>query len=363
MEVSARWRRTGTIVLVVQLATAVVLSSCGGERQSDRQAIRSTVTSLQGALAEGDLAAACSELTEDAQRHVGDAGHDPPTTCERDLLLIYRSLEKGEGLREPARRKIASIAIDGDRAQVTVTANGGPAFAVPVAHEDGDWKVDALYGDIPGGSQDDNFINPGEGEPRATRPTIPPPPGQPRPVSTEPTTGVTVRGTQRGGSRRCGRLTPDGKGGGCGGVFIRSNGQIEFTVRTLAGDLPFARCLYNYYLRIDGDGRTTMDGILSGGENPCNDVRPCLNRRKTDWPPWRGRIRRLPDGGYVHRIAACVDTCLGQFEGTLTMPLARHGRVWRATIDSTQVGDSGYLYGDGEWDWRIPGLAIAPTSN
>jgi hypothetical protein len=185
--------------------------------------------------------------------------------------------------------------------------------------------------------------------------------GQPerRVVAAEPGAAVTVSRIRGGRSERCPKLTPDGKGGGCTGPFVRSRGQVDFTIRTLAGDIPFASCLYNYFLRVDGDGRTSMDGMISAGENPCNDVRPCVNRQHTGWLPWSGRIRRLEDGSLVHRVDACIDTCLGQFKGLLVMRLARHGRTWRATSARTQVGDSGFVIGGATWGWKLPGLEIA----
>lgn len=167
---------------------------------------------------------------------------------------------------------------------------------------------------------------------------------------------VDVSYLANGGRRPCGPLTDDGEGD-CAN-FMLSRGRLDFSIRTLAGELPFARCLYNYDLQVDGSGRTRMSGIISAGENPCNDVRPCKNATRPGWAPWEGRIVREPDGGLLHRVDACIDTCLGQFKGQLVMRLDKRGRAWRASVRRDFVGTSGFVLEGGEWDWRIPGLEL-----
>jgi hypothetical protein len=174
-----------------------------------------------------------------------------------------------------------------------------------------------------------------------------------------PSNDVSVSHVDDGKRRPCGKLTADAKGG-CSD-FITSRNRLRFTVRTLAGDMPFARCLYNYDLQIDGSGRTLIDGMISAGKNPCNDVRPCPNAKHTDWLPWHGRIERRA-GGFIHRVDACVDTCLGQFKGELIMRLEERGGSWRATAVQSQVGSSGFVFDDGSWDLTIRGLDIRPAS-
>jgi hypothetical protein len=161
-----------------------------------------------------------------------------------------------------------------------------------------------------------------------------------------------VKGQQR---KRCGSL--EARGPDRCGRFISSSDHSLLSIRTLAGDMPFGRCLYNYELQIDSRGRTLLSGHIAAGQNPCNDVRPCVNADGTDWLPWRGRIQRTRDGRLVHVVDACVDNCLGQFKGRLVMSLERH-RGWRATAERETVGSSGFTLSGFEWEWRIPGLEI-----
>ena len=140
--------------------------------------------------------------------------------------------------------------------------------------------------------------------------------------------------------------------------FITSEGKMRFKVRTLAGDMNFARCLYNFNLQIDGRGRTKVDTMITGGKSPCNDIRPCRDKKRTRWLTWSGQIERTSDGRLIHRADACIDTCLGQFKGTLVMRLSRRGERWRATVDEAPVGMSGLVIEGGEWDLDIPGLRL-----
>lgn len=149
------YRRARSVGLTVAALVALPIASCGGE--SDGKGIRTVVRELQTALAAGDLETACGLMTEDAHEHIGAAGHDPPKTCERDLVLIYKGLKKGGGLDRYADRKIVRVERDGDRAQATLDVGQGGQVVVPLANGDGGWKVDALYGDLPAGQQEDNF--------------------------------------------------------------------------------------------------------------------------------------------------------------------------------------------------------------
>jgi ketosteroid isomerase-like protein len=146
----------------VALAASLLAGACGSDPANDRKEIRGTIEALQKAFARGDLAAACDAMTPDAHVHVGEAAHDAPKTCEKDIRMIYRGIRKA-GLPDSAPR-VTAVAVDGDRATARVVLGGGTSLAVPVAREDGEWKVDALYGDIPGGHQPDYFPAPGQEE-------------------------------------------------------------------------------------------------------------------------------------------------------------------------------------------------------
>ncbi len=151
----------GRLVVAAIASVGLALGGCGGDDRSpeaDRQEIRDVVREVQADFAAGDLAAVCESLTKDAQRHIGDAEHDPPTTCDRDIRLFAGGVSKGSGAVRPGSRSIERIAVDGDRATATVSLGGRDAASdVPLAREDGEWKVDGLYGGMPAGRQRDNY--------------------------------------------------------------------------------------------------------------------------------------------------------------------------------------------------------------
>jgi hypothetical protein len=131
-----------------------------------------------------------------------------------------------------------------------------------------------------------------------------------------------------------------------GGCFVEMHTRdIAIVIRSVVGDMQFGTCSYEHDMRVDGQGRTYLDGISAGGPNPCNDMNACYHE---DAKPWRGRIEAGPDGRLTHVIDACLDTCMGQFVGQLRLSLKRIGGRWEQTADHALVGDSGYQI-DGSW--------------
>jgi len=112
-------------------------------------------------------------------------------------------------------------------------------------------------------------------------------------------------------------------------------------------------------MRVDGSGRTYLEGVTPAGESPCNDMDACDHE---DIKPWRGRIEAEPDGSLTHVVNACFDTCMGQFVGKLRLSLKRVGGRWVQVADRALVGGSGYQL-DGSWAIDRPGLDIRPSGS
>jgi hypothetical protein len=152
------WRdRLGGLIAACLAGAAMALSACGGA--SDDEQIKSAAANLQAAFADGDLKRVCDLMTANAQRHVKGLGHKSPepVTCAGQLRMIAGGLRKQRrrvGGRDP---RIAAVAVDGSRAVATIQPAGGPATDVPFAREGDEWKVDALYGGMPAGRQEDRF--------------------------------------------------------------------------------------------------------------------------------------------------------------------------------------------------------------
>lgn len=145
------------VVVAAMAAFAVVPTACGGSDADARAEIRDAIVRLQHAFERDDTRRACALLTEDAIRHVGTAGHDPPTTCRRDLLGLSQYVEQGRRRPGGGRPKVTRVEVDGDRASAALASAGGTVTDVPLRLEDGAWKVDAVYGRMPSAEQKDRF--------------------------------------------------------------------------------------------------------------------------------------------------------------------------------------------------------------
>ena len=130
-----------------------LVSSCGGG-ETEPQRATEAVESLQGDMAAGRLEAVCAAMTERVHRQIGSIGHGRrPTTCERDLRDLVEGTHAaagagdGESLRRAPRPEVVDVAVGraGDAAVATLTLGGDP-FRVPLAKEDGEWKLDDLLG-------------------------------------------------------------------------------------------------------------------------------------------------------------------------------------------------------------------------
>lgn len=153
-------RRRARLAVLAACVVAATAGGCGDESGGDDRAqIRAVIAHAQTAFARGDLRAVCEALTDAGRRHVGGIGHDilgdgPTTPCPQDLPVFYKSVKGGEGLGNAGRVKRIEVA--GDTATATLIVDGS-SIAVPLAREDGDWKVDALWGGIPGAQQRDHY--------------------------------------------------------------------------------------------------------------------------------------------------------------------------------------------------------------
>lgn len=144
--------------------------------------------------------------------------------------------------------------------------------------------------------------------------------------------------------------------GGC--LVEMDSHDLEIVVRSVVGDMQFGTaCLYSHDMRVDGQGRTYLEGMDGGGPSPCNDTDACDHE---DIRPMRGRIEAAPDGRLTHVVDACFDTCMGQFVGELRLGLKKVEGRWVETADRALVGDTGYQI-DGDWSMGQRDLDIRPA--
>lgn len=149
-------RRVRSGLAALAIAASPVAIGCGGESAqdvaADRGAIRDVARSVQESFAKGDVAGVCRRLTKAAQVHVGNAGHGLPEGCPKDLRTFGGWVEKGSFV--PGR--IVSTDVDGETATARMEFRGS-RIDVPFAQEDGEWKLNALYGSRPAQLQEDNY--------------------------------------------------------------------------------------------------------------------------------------------------------------------------------------------------------------
>jgi len=191
--------------------------------------------------------------------------------------------------------------------------------------------------------------------------------------------GVTV--STPAGHSRCPAVEISGRRvtGGCRVEAREAPGR--FAALTLLGDHGLAECLVSFELRIGGSGELAATEVYSsdlrdpralssGVSEACGDVLAC--RRSvgpTGYPtpedilPWSGRLIAF-DGGLVAELDACFDTCMGRFEGPLSLDVTGSAeRGWRIGARRAAAGESGFEVSGG---WRLErpdgrGLAIEPV--
>lgn len=158
-------RRIGQAVrvaalLAATLAIAAGAAACGdggGGAESDSSEIRAAVRELQRAFAAEDTERVCRLLSTAARKHVEGMGHGTEGPCYFDLYSFIEGVQRSPTWRERTGREVTDIVVDGDRATAKVVFEHGGTMALPLVHERGQWRVDALYGGIPAGRQRDNY--------------------------------------------------------------------------------------------------------------------------------------------------------------------------------------------------------------
>jgi hypothetical protein len=174
-------------------------------------------------------------------------------------------------------------------------------------------------------------------------------------LAADPTSGVRVLDTSGDRPKPCPDIVMHTRSDPEGGCVIHAvEGDVSLSVSTALGAFLFGKCSSYYTLHIDGRGRTVTESFGVLGDQPCPDVSSCFkgDRRPGDFKyPWKGRIKIGSDGAIRHESDACLDTCLGRFEGRTVVSLEERGGRWRAIASESTVGLSGWQI-DGQWQWR-----------
>ncbi len=125
-------RTPGVLATIVVLALlAVGLTGCGVGRPSDKEKISETTVTYLRALADGDTATACEQLTRAAK---GSA-------CEESMKERLSGLES-DALKSAADDSM-DIEVHGATATVALAEPEGARFVLKMIG--GDWRIDSGY--------------------------------------------------------------------------------------------------------------------------------------------------------------------------------------------------------------------------
>jgi hypothetical protein len=123
--------RHGVLALLVLALLAGALTGCGVGPATDEEKISKTATAYLQALADGDAARACAQLTRRARgERCGQAMRERLPRLDPDML-------------EEAADGWTDIDVDGARATATLSEPGGARFLLTKVG--GDWRIDAGY--------------------------------------------------------------------------------------------------------------------------------------------------------------------------------------------------------------------------
>ncbi|MEX1141499.1 MAG: hypothetical protein WEB79_04225 [Thermoleophilaceae bacterium] len=153
----------GIWAFAVVAALGAVAAGCGAA--GDRERIRAAIYEARAAIAVRDAERVCSLLTAAGREHVasvrhGTAGDDVlggVKTCENEVPAITEAIGRDAGRPALPPPEVVRIAVDGDRARAVLRVTEGISLHVALAREDGEWRLDALFGDLPGARQEDKF--------------------------------------------------------------------------------------------------------------------------------------------------------------------------------------------------------------
>lgn len=331
------------------MLAAVALASCGAEREAPALTLRETLSRAVAAATDGDVATLCELLSREGKVVIGHAQHGSfPLECREDVRNFTDSLRPYGNGRKPQLFDLDRTGVDSAVARYVLPDR--MVVTARLSREDGTWRLDGLF-DAPISQIQTKSAGDGSGDRRLpTERELALPDGVPPALAPGPraTSWRSAAGRQcpRVDVSRFPRIT-----GGCV-VELAGAGQ-RFTLQTPFGFMPFARCRISYDLHFEGDGGTWIAGFEIEGDSPCLDIVPCEGREQVA-VPWRARIGGpvVDEGSSRLTAMACLDSCLGRFEGRWDVALTTAGNAWRASSRGL-IGTSGL---------RIDGVAIGVES-
>lgn len=335
------------IVLAAAIAAALAGASCGDDEQSsgsqaskDAPAktttaetetdvvpseppaesphpVTSDIKKLRRAFLAEDIPGICRLLTDSAKHSAGIAVHSTPTTCTKDVRKLFKVIDKGNGWEYEGMPRVTGMTVKNGRATALMSL-GQRLIEVPMAKVDGEWKLDGFFGT----PRELAVSFAEEGRSRPFPAAVP--------ENALGDTRVAVRDAE---GAPCAELSDKQFpqiAGGCE-VHAVSVEPLQLSVLTPFGSFDFEKCTISYRVLADRAGRTWTDTFDAVGDpnGACGDVNACFDKKET-LLPWKGRLRSDGEGGFYHRMNACLFTCVGTFTGDFVMHLTPDAKGWRA---------------------------------
>lgn len=309
-------RSRTALAVAVALTLMAALAGCGDSGPTPTA--RAVVIDALAAFDAKDVDTLCDALSEDAQAVIGSSAHGrPPYDCEKDVRNYLEWMKPYDRPTEIVRTAETTA----NRAVAEVRLPDGEMVVLPLEREKGSWKLEGLY-DAPisrvqiVGTPQEKRLKP-----------IAVAPGEPTGEG-----AATVSNAANARRPRCPEVTSRRFpviSGGC--VLTTDDEWLELSVRSPFGTMDLGMCEIWFRLRLDGKGRGWLDQFSIAGPNPCNDVVPCFDRND-HVIPWQARIEdavAADPGSNRLSLDACLDTCVGRFEGDWKLDIVERPRGWR----------------------------------
>lgn len=330
--------RTGRTLAWALAAAGATLAfaTCGGD--DPRADVEAAVADAMAAFEARDAEALCKMLAPTAREMIGRSAHGgPPLECPTDIRNFFALNDSYRGGQPP---RIEDVTTDGDESHATLRLPGETDVTIPLSEAGGRWRLDGLID-----ARLSYYM--AVGTPRADRILAPPTPPPPRADAGS----ATVRAARRGDE-------PCPESDMSDYPLIDSRCEVVVVGRglkirawTAFGVWRLAECDIVLEASFDGPGRAWITELSITGDSPCTDFGRCQDKERRD-VPWASSAEATAGGTIrLHVPDACLDTCVGLFEGGWDIDLAGGANGWRgrfvSPLGSTGLRIDGLLRGRG----------------
>ena len=135
-----RERRAAAVVVAITVAIGVL--ACGGGGSSDEDQVKDTIKSYLSAIADGDGAKACDQLSTNGRTEIAQLGAQVGAStidCEQ-IVQQLSSVIGSENTDSLKNAQVSSVQINGNQATATVS---GANVTPTLINSDDHWLIDS----------------------------------------------------------------------------------------------------------------------------------------------------------------------------------------------------------------------------